>query len=55
MRLWVGEHSLDDFFRSVLGTGLESKDIDVLQMALRAVIIYVVTICIVPPPHRRLA
>ena len=47
MRLWVGEHSLDDFFRSVLGTGLESKDIDVLQMALRAVIIYVVTICIV--------
>src|ERR1017187_457634 len=47
MRLWVGEHSLDDFFRSVLGTGLESKDIDVLQMALRAVIIYAVTICIV--------
>ena len=47
MRLWVGEHSLDDFFRSVLGTGLESKDIDVLKMALRAVIIYVVTICIV--------
>ena len=37
---------MDDFFRSVLGTGLESKDIDVLQMALRAVIIYVVTICI---------
>src|SRR5471032_45224 len=47
MRRWFGEHSLDDFFRSVLGTGLESKDIDVLQMALRAVIIYVVTICIV--------
>src|SRR5476651_269417 len=45
--LWAGENSLDDFFRSVLGSGLESKDIDVLQMALRAVIIYVVTICIV--------
>ena len=38
---------MDDFFRSVLGVGLDSNDIDVLQMALRAVIIYAVTICIV--------
>ena len=38
---------MDDFFRSVLGTGLESKDIGVLQIALRAIIIYVVTICVV--------
>jgi uncharacterized membrane protein YcaP (DUF421 family) len=45
---------MDDFFRSVLGVGLDSKDINVLQMALRAVIIYVVTICVVRMGKKRL-
>jgi uncharacterized membrane protein YcaP (DUF421 family) len=44
---------LDEFFQSVLGVGLNSKDIDVLQMALRAVIIYVVTICVVRMGKKR--
>ena len=44
---------MDDFFRSVLGVGLDSKDIDVLQMALRAVIVYVVTICIIRMGKKR--
>ncbi len=38
---------MDDFFRSVLGVGFDSKNIDVLQMSLRAIIMYVVTICLV--------
>jgi uncharacterized membrane protein YcaP (DUF421 family) len=49
----IAEDWLDDFFRSVLGVDLDSKDIDVLQMALRAVIVYVVTICVVRMGKRR--
>jgi uncharacterized membrane protein YcaP (DUF421 family) len=44
---------LDEFFQSALGVGLNSNDIDVLQMALRAVIIYVVTICVVRMGKKR--
>jgi uncharacterized membrane protein YcaP (DUF421 family) len=33
--------------RAVLGLGLESRDIDVAQMVLRAVVVYVVTVVIV--------
>ncbi len=36
-----------DLLRTVLGIGLESRDINVAQMALRAVIIYVVTVLMV--------
>jgi uncharacterized membrane protein YcaP (DUF421 family) len=38
---------IDGWLDRVLGLGLESKDISVLQMSLRAVIVYVVTVVIV--------
>jgi len=38
---------MDAVARATLGLGLESKDISVLQMSLRAVIVYTVTVLIV--------
>lgn len=44
---------MSDLFQSIFGVGLESKDIDVLQMAARAAIMYVVTICVVRMGKKR--
>src|ERR687884_55727 len=38
---------IENMFRLVLGLGLEGKDLNVPQMALRAVIVYVVTVVMV--------
>src|ERR687884_1110994 len=38
---------IENMFRLVLGLGLEGKDLNVPQMALRAVVVYVVTVLIV--------
>src|ERR671929_1749514 len=38
---------LENLFRLVLGLGLEGKDLNVPQMALRAVVVYVVTVLVV--------
>jgi uncharacterized membrane protein YcaP (DUF421 family) len=38
---------IEGLLRMVLGLGLESRDITVLQMALRAAVVYVVTVVIV--------
>lgn len=38
---------MDEALRLLLGSGLESKDINVLQMMLRAVIVYLVTVLMV--------
>ena len=38
---------IENMFRLVLGLGLEGKDLSVPQMALRAVVVYVVTVLIV--------
>ncbi|WP_448190659.1 DUF421 domain-containing protein [Azospirillum sp. sgz301742] len=38
---------MDEAARLLLGSGLESKDINVLQMILRAVIVYLVTVLMV--------
>ena len=42
-----GMSDMDAVARATLGLGLESKDISVLQMSLRAVIVYTVTVLIV--------
>jgi uncharacterized membrane protein YcaP (DUF421 family) len=44
---------LDSFFRAALGLGLESKEIGVAQMALRAVVVYVVTVAFVRLAKKR--
>src|SRR5918912_4555624 len=38
---------IENLFRLVLGLGLEGKDLNVPQMALRAVVVYVVAVLIV--------
>jgi uncharacterized membrane protein YcaP (DUF421 family) len=38
---------IEDVLRTILGIGLESRDINVTQMALRAAIIYLVTVLMV--------
>src|SRR5215207_6109697 len=45
--------SLGSFFRAALGLGLESKEIGVAQMALRAVVVYVVTVAFVRLAKKR--
>ena len=40
-------NEIDSLLRLVLGLGLESREINALQMGLRAVVVYVVTVIVV--------
>src|SRR3954447_13903127 len=44
---------VEDVFRATLGLGLESKEIGALQMGLRAVVVYIVTVAMVRLAKKR--
>ncbi|SEQ61312.1 Protein of unknown function [Faunimonas pinastri] len=53
MMQWIDMGWIDSACRLLLGSGLDSKDISLPQMALRALIVYVVTLLIIRLAKKR--